>query len=119
MSGLEVEDQLDEPQRKERQADLELWKQEGQTWWGAFLPATRSKVRAFLEGNKTANDVVAEEVAKNTVPGTPGPIQARRRVAGERKRAHGDAGGAPTGRERALVDLAVGKLRGMSTSVRR
>lgn len=73
LTGLEVEDQLDENQRQERQADLELWKREGQTWWGAFLPATRDKVQAFLDGNKTANDAVAEEVSKHTVPGTPGP----------------------------------------------
>lgn len=73
MTGLEVEDQLDDNQRKERQEDLELWKREGQTWWGAFLPATRSKVRAFLEGNKKANDAVAEVVSKHAVPGTPGP----------------------------------------------
>ena len=73
ISGLEVEESLTAEETEERRIDREAWIAEGQTWWSAFLPAARERVRAYLEGNQRVNEKVAGVVAEHTTPGQLGP----------------------------------------------
>jgi hypothetical protein len=73
VSGLEVEEQLTEEEIRERAEDRKAWIAEGQTWWSAFLPAARERVRACLEENKRVNESVAEVVSGHSTPGQLGP----------------------------------------------
>jgi hypothetical protein len=73
VSGIEVEESFTAEEIEERRTDREAWIAEGQTWWSAFLPAARGRVRTCLDGNQRVNERVAEVVAEHTTPGQLGP----------------------------------------------
>jgi hypothetical protein len=73
VSGIEVEERLTAEESEERRIDKEAWIAEGQTWWSAFLPEARERVRAYLQSNQIVNEKVAEAVSEHTTPGQLGP----------------------------------------------
>ena len=73
ITGVEMVENLGAEERRERAQDLARWTTEGQTWWGALLPATATRMREYLRGNARANEVVARAVAGNTIAGNEGP----------------------------------------------
>jgi hypothetical protein len=73
ITGLEMGEDLSEAERQERTDDLILWKEEGQTWWGALGPEATKRVKECLEGNARVNEAAARAVAKDTKEGSEGP----------------------------------------------
>jgi hypothetical protein len=76
VSGVEVTESLTAEEEDERRTDFDKWVQEGQTWWGAMVPAAQTRARRHLEQNRPANEAVAKVVAKGGGPGTTGPPRA-------------------------------------------
>ena len=73
ITGLEVEETLTPPQAKERKDDLDAWKAEGQTWWGAFLEPARKRLKVYIDGNHRVNMAVATAAAEASEGGAKVP----------------------------------------------
>jgi hypothetical protein len=72
ITGIEIPETLTTAEAQARADDLIQWKAEGQTWWGAMLPAAQARMRLFLAGNEAANDTVARAMSA-LPPGAEGP----------------------------------------------
>ena len=73
VSGVEVAEKLTAKEETERKTDYTEWVREGQTWWGAMVPAAKSRVRRYLDQNRSANETVAKAVEANEAAGATGP----------------------------------------------